>query len=402
LGLPGFEEWKQKSVSTARGGPAKPPPPPPGTHFAMCFTDNAILQRAPAQAALYGRVAPLPPAGATVEVTVTPSLGGKSSFPAQMFGDGTWKVLLPPTQAGGSYSATAACAKCANTTATTINNLAFGDIWVCSGQSNMQLSLSTTYDRNATLRAAAEGKYDHIRLFYAADIPVTDDVTGADLYVPIGQATDAMHSSVGGNYEPWYLSSATLNTSGPVPQGLVDGTKGQMPLDSFSAHCFHTFQELSHILDGQNKSTPLGLVEVAWGGTEVQNWVRNETINAACTNLTGGTPNQAAYPKGTGNLWNGMILPLINMTIKGATWFQGENNCGECEARCTVNGTNGKPATDCTDPCETTMRPPPPPIQQTMRSEAFDQSHPLIWLTLSIHLQTRSKSSFCCSHLYLE
>ena len=46
-------------------------------------------------------------------------------------------------------------------------------------QSNMQLSLSTTFDRNATLRAAAAGKYDHIRLFYAADIPVMDDVTGA-------------------------------------------------------------------------------------------------------------------------------------------------------------------------------------------------------------------------------
>ena len=43
----------------------------------------------------------------------------------------------------------------------------------------MQLSLSTTFDRNATLRAAAAGKYDHIRLFYAADIPVMDDVTGA-------------------------------------------------------------------------------------------------------------------------------------------------------------------------------------------------------------------------------
>ena len=47
--------------------------------------------------------------------------------------------------------------------------------------------------------------------------------------------------------------------------------------------------------------------------------MRNETINAACKNLTGGTPNQAGYPKGTGNLWNGMVLPLINMTIKGAT-----------------------------------------------------------------------------------
>ena len=109
------------------------------------------------------------------------------------------------------------------------------------------------------------------------------------------------------------------------------------------------------------------------GGTEVQNWVRNETINAACTNLTGGTPNQAAYPKGTGNLWNGMILPLINMTIKGATWFQGENNCGECEARCIVNGTNGKPATDCTDPCETTMCPPPPLTQNIVYSKRLER-----------------------------
>ena len=62
----------------------------------MCFTDNAILQRAPAKAALYGRVSPLPPSGATVDVTVTPALGGKSSFPAEMYADGTWKVLLPP------------------------------------------------------------------------------------------------------------------------------------------------------------------------------------------------------------------------------------------------------------------------------------------------------------------
>ena len=50
----------------------------------------------------------------------------------------------------------------------------------------------------------------------------------------------------------------------------------------------------------------------------------------------------------------GMVLPLINMTIKGATWFQGENNCAECDARCSVNGTNpktGLPSTikDCTD-----------------------------------------------------
>ena len=92
------ESWQRyQATTTAHGPPAKPPPPPPpGTYYAMCFTDNAILQRAPAKAALFGRVFPLPPSGATVEVTVTPALGGKSSFPAEMYPDGTWKVLLPP------------------------------------------------------------------------------------------------------------------------------------------------------------------------------------------------------------------------------------------------------------------------------------------------------------------
>jgi hypothetical protein len=86
----------------------------------------------------------VPPSGATVEVTVTPSLGGESSFPAEMFADGTWKVLLPPTEAGGSYTATASCAKCADTNATTIKNLAFGDVWVCSGQVREQHAAYST------------------------------------------------------------------------------------------------------------------------------------------------------------------------------------------------------------------------------------------------------------------
>ena len=106
-GLPDYADWRRHESDG--GPPAKPPPPPPGLHFAMCFTDNAVLQRAPAKAALYGRVVPPPAAGAVVEVAVTPALAGKSTFEAEMFADGTWKVLLPPTEAGGDYSATASC-----------------------------------------------------------------------------------------------------------------------------------------------------------------------------------------------------------------------------------------------------------------------------------------------------
>eukprot|EP01048_Picozoa_sp_COSAG05_P038495 COSAG05_NODE_18576_length_306_cov_0.908213_1_plen_101_part_11 len=59
---------------------------------------------------------------------MSPAVGGKTTFIAKMLGDDTWKVLLPRTQKGGRhYSATAACAKCQDTTATTIRNLTFGD-----------------------------------------------------------------------------------------------------------------------------------------------------------------------------------------------------------------------------------------------------------------------------------
>lgn len=53
-------------------------------------------------------------------------------------------------------------------------------------------------------------------------------------------------------------------------------------LDSFSAHCWHTFSELSDILShGDDTATvPLGLIESAWGGTEVQNWAPNATLDA--------------------------------------------------------------------------------------------------------------------------
>ena len=66
----------------------------------------------------------------------------------------------------------------------------------------------------------------------------------------------------------------------------------------------------------------------------MQNWVSNTTLDGSCTNLTGGKPNQASYPPNTGSLFRGMIQPLVNMSIRGATWFQGENNCAECAARC--------------------------------------------------------------------
>lgn len=97
-------------------------------------------------------------------------------------GSGHWKVLLPATQAGGDYTATASCTSgCTNSTPVGLKHLTFGDVWVCSGQSNMQLSLTTTFDRNATKRAAAAGEFDNLRIFSFPQLTAMD---GDADYVP--------------------------------------------------------------------------------------------------------------------------------------------------------------------------------------------------------------------------
>lgn len=294
-----------------------PKGPAPGTHFASVFSSNAVLQREPAKAALYGRVLPSVNTMTKVTVTVSPAIQGETSFVVNVNADGSWKVLLPAAKAGGNYSASAACSDCANTSATILYNLTFGDIWFCSGQSNMQLSILHTFDRNYSKHMIANGYYRNIRFFNYPNIATKD---GDEEYVPIEN---------GGG--PWYQTDAKK----------IDKRGNEVwAIDDFSAHCWYTFMELTNILDGDNVSTPFGLIESAWGGTQVQAWTPNATLDSSCTNLTGGKPQQSHVKPGSGALFNGMVLPFVNMSIKGATWFQGENNCQECNNSDAISDAN--------------------------------------------------------------
>ena len=60
--------------------------------------------------------------------------------------------------AGGNFSATLTCAGCANKTASVLPDLTFGDVWVCSGQSNMQLGVQNTIDRNQTIQGNGKAR----------------------------------------------------------------------------------------------------------------------------------------------------------------------------------------------------------------------------------------------------
>ena len=109
--------------------------------IAAPFGSNAVLQRAPAHAAITGSV----PAGygkaMIVTVTIVQEDGDfhhKTSAAIRL--DNTWKVLLPPRPTFGNYSLNATCTSgCEGENATitaSLRNLTFGDVYVCAGQSN--------------------------------------------------------------------------------------------------------------------------------------------------------------------------------------------------------------------------------------------------------------------------
>ena len=87
-------------------------------------------------------------------------------------------------------------------------------------------------------------------------------------------------------------------------------------VDGFSAACWFFGQELTDMAHAKNETPPvLGLIQTAWGGTEIDDWLKNDTI-AACKNASGQTePNRQGKERGgsgsvypnNGALWNGMI-----------------------------------------------------------------------------------------------
>eukprot|EP01051_Picozoa_sp_SAG22_P008348 SAG22_NODE_631_length_8376_cov_43.396037_5_plen_239_part_00 len=150
-----------------------PPTPPPfagrGVHLASIFSDHAVLQRAPATAAVYGVV--LDDAGATGVTVAVASDSGSYIVRAQHWEMVNttyyrWKAQLRPTEAGtGAHTITATCVGCATTAASaTVHDVVWGDVWVCSGQSNMWLPMHFSLSRNQTYDAMLRGKLSNIRM----------------------------------------------------------------------------------------------------------------------------------------------------------------------------------------------------------------------------------------------
>ena len=330
---------------SANPGPPSPTPPPPaplppapwpntapGFNFSAVLSSHMVLQQAPAAAAVFGATGGGD--GAAVAVTVTPSAGGGAPYtvPAEV-GGGRWKALLRPTPDTGrrvTFTITAACTSgCAGSA--TLLDVVFGDVWWCAGQSNQWLQLRYTYARNSSLAAIQAGGLDNIRL-----------ASGDSQSQGLSPTLPPTH--------PW----RALRDAAALPAADADAW------DQFSAPCFHFAEALTVQFRAAGKAPPtLGLVGVAIGGSVIEEWVPNE-VAAGCygaqANANGAELNHI--------LWDVMVQSHKDMTIKGWTYYQGENSA---LLSLSLHPRPRPPPPRLIPPPHT---PPPPPNQTRARSTA--------------------------------
>jgi len=231
---------------------------------------------------------------------------------------GRWSLYLPPGAAGGPFDLTVK-----GTNTITLEDVLVGDVWVASGQSNMEFQMRKASTAAADLPKAANA---HIRLMivtrHAVDFPQTD-----------------VNQDPSGNGTTW--AASTPETA-----------------KNFSAVAWYFAREIE-----EREHVPVGMIDSTWGGTVAEAWtgltalgedpglapiftarghmaereasallqepVRQHQIAEAKAQ---GKP-EPKFPWhpifdmwGPGMLYNGMIAPLTPFPIRGVIWYQGESN----------------------------------------------------------------------------
>jgi len=248
--------------------------------------DDMVLQRAPLQAVIYGT------ANANAKITVTVSDRVASGTSGD---DGSFFVALPPFEKGGPYTIQV---NSSSGETTSLRNVLFGDVWFCSGQSNMQMTVRAAF--NASTEIPKAGGYSQIRV-----LTVGQDSTSSK---PEGQLLTLE--------QKWSIAS---------PSSIGGGDWAY-----FSAVCWFFGKNLAD----SNPGLPIGLISSNWGGTVIQTWMSNDAL-AKCPDeqgllVKGGSPKIVApEPNEPTVMWNTLVYPFLPNPITGVIWYQGESNTGQ-------------------------------------------------------------------------
>ncbi len=197
--------------------------------------------------------------------------------------DGNWKTTLTTPKAGGPYDISIKSGQTIK-----IKNVMIGDVWLCSGQSNMEMPLKGFMGQH------------------------------------IDQSNQEIIHSQNSNIR--YISVPRNSTT--IPASTFEGSwREASPATSgdFSATAYFFAKEVQALT-----GIPIGLVEVTWGGSNVEAWMNADMLAPYSDIKIPENDEEIGEKNRTPTvLYNGMINPIVGYTIKGAIWYQGESNAAK-------------------------------------------------------------------------
>jgi len=234
------------------------------------ISNNMVLQQR-SVVPLWGK------AGPACEISVQTSWNGQR-YTVRSDADGRWQVKVRTPKAGGPYTITFT-----DGDSIVLGNILIGEVWVCSGQSNMDKPLRGALNQpilnsNDIIMHAHDSQ---LRLFH-----IKKQVSS----VPLDNCDGS-----------WQLSS---------PESA----------STFSAVGFQFAKKMQEIL-----KVPVGIIQASWGGTPIKGWMDGKSLQPFTQIKVPGAKSEAKISSQDATcLFNAMIHPIAGYGIKGFIWYQGE------------------------------------------------------------------------------
>ena len=279
-----------------------------GLKLAAIFTDNMVLQRnQPIQ--IHGTAN----GGDTIEVTFKQQ---KKNVIVDQYGK--WKISFPALTKGGPYEITVQ----SKATKIVLKNILVGDVWFCSGQSNMAFQLQNSENGLAEAKKAIANS--SIRFFNAKAIQDTDETA-------------------------WDAATLTKTNQLQFFSGswsVCDSISAK----EFSAIAYYFGKNIAH-----EENVPVGLIQVAVGGSPIESWIDRYTLEhddkvvdiltnwrksdfvmpwvreRANVNLKNATNAKQRHPYDPCYNFEARVEAFTKFPIKGVIWYQGESNAHNVE-----------------------------------------------------------------------
>lgn len=280
------------------------------------FNDSMVIQRE-TQAPVWGW------ADAGEKVSVEASWGAKAQSVADA--KGKWMVKLATPKAGGPHTI-----QVIGSNTIELNDVLSGDVWICSGQSNMEWNVHNSINGKAEIEAANFPMIRHYDVPHLNHLNPRKDHPGT--WAVCSPKNVRSFTAVG------YFFAREIHRDQNVPVGILSlnwgGTRIEPWIPPAGFHAVPELEEIAKQVDVMNPQSAAGKAAYSAYLKKLKVWVKDSELALNNGEVPADHPQRPSYEGNQAHqaptvIYNSMIHPVVPSAIKGAIWYQGEANGSE-------------------------------------------------------------------------